>query len=389
MILAHKICLDPTVKQEIALAKAAGTARYTWNWALAECERQYRATGKTANLSELKVFWNKSKPTWTKESPKDANQQPFADLQKAYGRFFKNLAGKPKFKCKGRSKDSFYVSNDKLKLEGKLIRLPKIGRVRMRETLRFVGKVMSARVSRTAGKWYVSVAVEVPAESKPGTEVLGIDLGLKTFAILSTGELFEAPKPLKKTLDKLRRLSRRHSSKQKGSENRKKAAAKLAKHHAKVTNIRKDFLHKLSTLIVSRAKIVSVEDLSVRGMQKMYGRAAADIGMYEFRRQITYKCKKSDVGCAVVNRWYPSSQLCSRCGQRQKLTLADREYKCRHCGLDIDRDHNAAINISTAGYAGINACGHEGSDDKTEVVVKPSWSKQELNRCQVNTLDYK
>ena len=388
-MLTHKICLNPTVKQEIALIKAAGTARYTWNWALAECERYYRETGRMANLSEMKIFWNKCKPAWTKESPKDANQQPFMDLQKAYRRFFKHLVGKPKFKCKGRSKDSFYISNDKFSVKGKTIRLSKIGHISMREAVRFVGKIISARVSRTAGKWYVSIVIDVQTESKPGTEIIGIDLGLKTFAALSTGEKFEAPKPLKKSLDKLQRLSRSHSRKQKGSANRKKATAKLSKHHARIASIRKDFLHKLSTQIVSRAKIVSVEDLSVKKMQKLYGRAVADVGMYKFRRQLTYKCQKSDVGCVIVNRWYPSSQLCSQCGQRQKVTLVNREYKCLRCGLKMDRDHNAAINICTAGFAEINACGHEGSDGKTIIAVKPSWLKQELNRCQMDAFNNK
>jgi putative transposase len=381
MILSHKIRLDPTVKQTIAFKQAAGVARYTWNWALAECESHYKATKKSCNLNSLKIRWNKEKPTWVKESPKDANQQPFSDLKKAYSRFFSAKSKRPKFKCKHKAKQSFYLSNDKFRFATKRVRLPVIGWVRTREELRFQGRVMSARVSCVADKWYISVTVDTVVEKGKGTEVLGVDLGFKAFATLSTGETFKSPRPLVKALKSLSHLSRKHSRKQKGSKNKERCRKKLAKKHARVAGVRNDFLHKLSTNLVARTKLLVIEDLSVKGMQKLYGRTVADLGLGEFRRQLTYKCQKSDVGLMVVDRWFPSSQICHRCGARKALSLSDRVYECDKCGLVVDRDHNAAINISTAGLAGIYAWGHEGSDYKHTLVVKPSWLNQELNPC--------
>jgi putative transposase len=381
MILSHKLRLDPTVKQTIAFKKAAGVARYTWNWALAECESHYKTTKKIANLNSLKIRWNKEKPEWVKESPKDANQQPFSDLNKAYSGFFSSKAKKPKFKCKHKAKQSFYVSNTVFRFAGKRVRLPVIGWVRTREELRFAGKIVSARVSGSADLWYISVAVDTAVEKGKGTEVLGVDLGFKTFATLSTGETFKSPRPLAKALKSLARLSRKHSRKQKGSKNKERCRKRLARKHARVANIRKDFLHKLSTELVARTKLLVIEDLSVKGMQKLYGRTVADLGLGEFRRQLTYKCQKADVGLMVVDRWFPSSQLCHRCGARKHLSLSDRVYECDKCGLTFDRDNNAAINIVTAGLAGIHAWGHEGSDYKHTLAVKPSWLNQELNPC--------
>jgi len=382
MILAHKIQLYPTVEQEQQLRRAAGCSRYAWNWALAEAEKHYKETGKTVNFGKLKKRWNKEKPEWVLESPKDANQQPFADLQKAYRGFFKHTARHPRFKSKHRSKNSFYLSNDKFRVSGLKLRIPRMGWVRLAEELRFPGKVMSATVSRTADRWFISVQVEIdqPA-SNPGTEIIGIDLGLKTFATLSTGEVIIAPKPLRKELDSLRRRSKQHSRKQKGSNNKRKSAMKLAVLHARVTNVRKDFLHKTTSALVARTKLLVIEDLSIAGMSKLWGRTVSDLGLYEFRRQLEYKCRLNDVALVIVNRWFPSSQLCSCCGNKVKIGLSERWYACSVCGFSADRDHNAALNLHTAGLAGINACGHEGSGYQHKLAVKPSWLKQELNTC--------
>jgi len=383
MILAHRIQLDPTYRQRRQFACAAGTARYTWNWALEQWEEHYKATGKSPKIGELKKRWNREKPDWVYDSPKDANQQPFANLQKAYTNFFKKRAKRPTFKSRHKNRDSFYLSNDKFRVDGSRVRIPKIGWVRMTEELRFGGRIMSATVSRTADRWYISIQVEVSRKPKHGQEVLGIDLGLKHFITLSTGEVIDAPKPLKKGLKKLKRLSRQHAKKQKGSRNREKSRIKLARHHARVSNIRNDFLHKTTSELVARAKLLVIEDLSVVGMTKLWGRAVSDLGLYEFGRQLSYKCEIRDCGLLRADRWYPSTQLCSGCGSRQKLDLGQRTYSCKGCGRIIDRDHNAAINLSTAGLAGINACGHEGSGYKHQFVVKPSWTNQEVNRTHL------
>lgn len=379
MILAHKIRLDPTHAQEVAFRRASGCARFTWNWALAEAEKHYKETGKTVNFSELKKRWNQEKPAWVLESPKDANQQVFSHLKTAYSRFFKRLARKPTFKSKRTAKDSFYLSNDKFVVAGTKVRLPKIGWVRLTEELRFEGKIMSATVSRTADRWFLSVMVETQLAPSEGTEVLGIDLGFKTFATLSSGEVIDSPLPLYANLDRLRRRSRQHSRKVKGSANRNKARVKLARLHARITNIRKDFLHKITSELVARTKLLVVEDLSLKGMFKLWGRKASDLGLYEFRRQLSYKCAMRDVGLLVVSRWYPSTKTCSSCGHQQSMSLSDRVFECGGCKAVLDRDYNAALNLHTAGLAGINACGHEGSGFAHKWEVKPSWLKQELN----------
>lgn len=385
MILAHKIQLDPTARQVRAFARACGTARYTWNWALDAWETHYQQTGKSPKINELKKRWNREKPDWVYLSPKDANQQPFSDLQRAYTNFFQKRASHPAFKSKHKNRDSFYLSNDKFRVDGQRVRLPKIGWVRMTEPLRFGGRAMSATVSRTADRWYISIQVDIPKpKPKHGEEVLGIDLGLKNFATLSTGEVISAPKPLKRRLKKLRRLSRQHSRKQKGSRNRAKSAMKLARQHAKIANIRKDFLHKTTSELAARAKLLVIEDLSVVGMRKLWGRAISDVALHEFRRQLTYKCELVGCGLLEADRWYPSTQLCSCCGGRRKLELGERVYRCPDCDYIADRDLNAATNLHSVGLTLINACGHEGSGYQHTLVVKPSWMMQELNPCALS-----
>lgn len=381
MNLAHKIELDPTCKQAKEFRKACGVSRYTWNWALEKCNSHYEETGKNINLMALKKQWNAEKPEWVYESCRDANSQPFSDLNKAWSNFFAKRSRKPKFKSKHRSKSSFYVSNDKFTLDGNTVRLPKIGWVRMTEALRFPGKVLSGTVSERSGRWYLSVNTETEIAPKHGDEVIGIDFGLKSFMTLSTGEKVTAPEPLKQSLALLRRRSRQHSRKVRGSNNRRKSGLRLAKTHKRISDQRQDFIHKETSKLVARTKLLVIEDLSLTGMKKLWGRKVSDLGISETVRQLKYKCGMNDCGLLQVDRWFPSSQLCSCCGGRQKLTLGQRVYDCQNCGKVTDRDVNAANNLYTVGLAGINAWGHEGSDYRHTLVVKPSWMSQELNQC--------
>ncbi len=315
---------------------------------------------------------------WLKTIHRDAHAQPFAHLAQAWDTFFKDIkAGKPahapKFKKKGRCRDSFYVANDKFRVEGKAIRLPKVGWIKMAETLRFEGKVLGATVSRTADRWYVAIQVEVKDcdfyRKRSGDGVIGIDLGVKAIATLSTGEVIEAPKPFKRALRRIqirtRRLSRKLTSANvqvgwkpnqpipKGarlpvSNNRQKSAAIVARTHARVANLRADFLHKLTTNICRENQAVVLENLNVRGMMgnRRLARAIADVGLYEFRRQIAYKAKRYGTHVVIADRWYPSSRLCSVCGwNNDALTLSDRAWTCPHCGTHHDRDINAARNL--------------------------------------------
>ena len=365
---AHKVALDPTAEQRRQFVRAAGCARFAWNWALAEWKRQYKA-GAKPTAKALKKQFNAVKRDlfpWLYESPKDANLQPFAALHEAFQRFFKKLSKHPTFKKKGRCRDSFYVSNDKLRLDGKRVRLPRIGWTKMREALRFDGKVLGATVTRTADRWFLSVQVETelsPSRSETQANVVGVDLGIKQLATLSDGRAFDNPKPLRTALRKLRRMNRRLHRKAKGSANRGKAAARVARLHARIANVRQDTLHKLTAALARDYGHVVIEDLNVKGMlrNRKLARAIADVGLHELRRQLAYKAEVEKTAVTVADRWYPSSKTCSGCGAaKTTLSLSVREYACPACGLVKDRDWNAACNLER--YPGLrgnlDACGH-------------------------------
>lgn len=359
MNLSHRIQLNPNKKQIEYFTKACGVARFAYNWALEQSKSQEKL-----NLPELKKEFNKIKKEqfpWIYEVHKDANQQVFSDLNKSFIRFFKKQSKYPKFKNKHRN-NSFYVSNDKFRVEGRYIILPVIGSVKMTEELRFDGKILSARVTKRADKWFVAISCELLDYKldRISDGAIGIDLGIKTALVCSNGEEFQAPKPLKKNLEKLKKLQKSASRKIKGSQNRKKANQKVAKLHYKISNIRKDFLNKVSTKICRENQTIVIEDLHVKGMMRNHclARAISDIGFAEFRRQLEYKSQIYRNKLKIADRWFPSSKLCSNCGSlKEDLTLKDRTYKC-DCGLEIDRDLNAALNLLSLGLRD-NACGHE------------------------------
>jgi len=356
MTLSHKICLDPSYKQEQYFKQACGIARFTWNWALEEWKRQYEAGSKPKAL-ELKKQFNAIKLIefpWMYQVTKYASQQPFIHLQTAFNRFFKGTSGHPGFKKKG-VHDSFYIGNDHIKLDGNRIKLPKLGWVRMREALRFSGKVISATISSKANRWFVSLNVELDQIPKPCNSQagVGVDLGVKTLATLSNGETFEAPKPFKKFLSKLKRMQRSLSRQEKGSQNRHKLRQKIAKVHARITNLRQDSLHKLTSYLTDNFGGIVIEDLNVSGMlsNRKLSRAIADIGFYEFRRQLEYKSRYKGNYLLIADRWFPSSKTCSNCGKKKnELKLSERVYQCEACGHKQDRDLNAAINLKNLLY---------------------------------------
>ena len=357
MILSHKIALDPTFKQAKYFAQAAGTARFTWNWALEHWNLQYNSGEKPSAFS-LKKQFNATKYEsypWLRNIHRDAHSQPFSNLQKAFNRFFKKVARYPKFKKKG-AHDSFYVANDRVSVKGKQVRLPKIGWIRLREELRFVGRILGATVSREANRWFIAIQVDEEnyTKNRCGNGVVGVDLGVKNLATLSTGEVVESPKPLKKNLKKLKRLSRRLSRKQAKSKNRKKARKRVARLHQRIRNIRKDTLDKLTTRLCYENQVVVIEDLNVRGMLRNHklARAISDIGFGEFRRQLEYKSIIFGTQIILADRWFPSSKKCSSCGRiKSDLSLSDRIYRCEW-GLVEDRDLNAALDLCTLSLRG-------------------------------------
>ncbi|MFT0169737.1 RNA-guided endonuclease InsQ/TnpB family protein [Paraburkholderia mimosarum] len=358
MLIAHRIALDPNNVQATYLARAAGTARFAYNWALAEWKRQYEAhkldntqpkPSQMALRRQLNAIKREQFP-WMLEVTKNAPQMAIIQLGQAFQNFFAGRARYPQFRKKG-LRDRFTLTNDQFDLDGTRIRIPNLGWVRMRETLRFAGKIMSATVSRVADRWFVSIAVEIPDSSHlPKAEnqgAAGVDLGVSALATLSTGETIAGPKPHKAMLDRLRRLSRSLSRKQKGSANRRKVKARLAKLHARIAAIRSDALHNLTTELTRRFHIIGIEDLNVSGMVKNrhLARSIADMGFFEFRRQLEYKGAMRGGQVVVAERFFASSKTCSACGHKlNDLPLAVREWTCPACGGTHDRDVNAAVN---------------------------------------------
>lgn len=349
--LAHKIELNPTNKQKTYFKKACGISRFTWNWALANWNEQYKQKKSPISGMSLKKDFNKIKRDeypWIYEVTKYAAQQPFIQLNHAYKRFFKGIANKPKFKKKGRCKDSFYVGGDQIKVKGKKVWIPNLGLVRLKEHLRFKGKIRSATFSRTADRWFVAIQVDTEIDKiSPIRDSVGVDLGINTMAQLSSGVSVKSPKALKTNLRKLKKVQRQLKKKKFNSSNYVKRKLKVQKLHYKISNIRKDNLHKLTTHIIRSHKRISIEDLNVRGMLKNHklARDISDIGFYEIRRQLEYKSKIHGNVLYVADRFFASSKKCSSCGiKNEKLTLKDRLFRCE-CGFEMDRDLNASINL--------------------------------------------
>jgi putative transposase len=365
---AYRTKLDLNNEEKTLMAKHAGFSRWVYNWGLRLWKDGYKEGLKPNATTLKKLFTNHVKPNfpWMKELSSRAYIYAFRNLDDAFKRFLKGLTQYPKFKKKYHQ-DSFTLdaSERPIKINGLRHKLPFIGCVKTFEALPEC-TTKRVTISRQAGDWYLSFFVELPdPEPTPKQhEVVGVDLGVATLATLSTGEAFPNPKALRKATKKLARLQRRMSHKVKGSSNYKKASLKVARLHRRVANIRADYLHKLTTYLANNHGMVVIEDLNVSGMLKNHklARAIADCGFYEFRRQLKYKCQRYGSELVIVDRFYPSSQLCSDCGHQQKMPLKERGYTCSSCGMSLDRDLNAAINLSrTVSSTGI-ACGAGAAD---------------------------
>lgn len=290
----------------------------------------------------------------------------------------------PRFRRKHGPRDSFRLTGS-IHVHARSLSLPRVGCVRTKESAeKFRGRILSATVSREADRWYVSLAVEVERDDPHPVEgpVVGIDLGLKSFAMLSDGTQIEAPKPLAKALHRLRHRQRRHSRKQRGSRNRRKSAVGLARLHRRIRCRRADFLHKATTDLAKTKSVIVVEDLHVRGMIRNHSlaRSIADAGWSEFRRMLEYKTQWYGSRLVVAPRFYPSTKTCSGCGAvKGAMPLSERVFRCEACGLEIDRDLNAARNLAAVAGSSPetqNACGAEGSG-RENGPVKPAATKQE------------
>lgn len=393
MFAAHLIRLVPNNVQASYLARAAGTARFAYNWALAEWTKQYEACkldpslpkpSEAALRRKLNAIKRNTFP-WMLEVTKNAPQIAIMQLGRAFENFFAKRAEYPVFRKKGQD-DRFSLSNDQFSVEQRRIRIPKLGWVRMREALRFTGRIISASISRVADQWYVSITVEAESPPLPPSEnqdAVGVDLGIKTLATLSTGEKFLGPKAMNTLLKRLRRLSRALARKVIGSRNRTKARLKLARLYAKIANVRRNSLHQLSTSITRRFYTIGIEDLCVKGMlaNGRLARAIADMGFRELRRQLEYKAAWRGGHLVLADRWFPSSKLCSCCGHRlETLDLFTRKWSCSICGTSHDRDVNAAINLKNMAVSfTASACRGEGAGLARKREAKPAPAKQEFS----------
>ena len=358
MIKAHKIRLHPTSEQANYFARAAGTARFTFNWARAEWQRQYEAGGKPSALALKKQFnaIRQEQFPWTYEVTKCAVEGAFMDVAAAFKNFFEGRSagrktGYPKFKSKKRSRQSFYLANDKFTVGDHWIDVPKLGRVNMAEQLRFSGKILSARISQTADWWFVSITVEMPdVVPENHHPPVGIDVGLNRLATLSDGRRYENQRPLRHLLKKLRRLNKELARRTKGGKNWQKTRSKLGRLHNRIACLRTDLLHKLTTAVSKTSGLVAVEDLHVKGLiqNRCLSRSFSDAALGKLLDLLESKVPRAGGRLVKVGRFYPSSQLCHRCGSRRAdLTLDERIYVCQNqaCGYVGDRDENASHNI--------------------------------------------
>ncbi len=387
MIKAHKIRLNPTEEQTIYFAKAAGTARFVWNWALAEWNRQYEAGEKPTALKLKKQFneIRRERFPWTWDVTKNASDQPFLDLGKAFTAFFEGVkkgkrVGRPKFKSKKRSRSSFYLVNDQFELGDHRIWIPKLGWVNMAENLRFKGKVTGVRITRAADWWFASITVELPdIQGAPRTLAVGIDVGLSRLATLSTGEEYENQACLKTALLKLRQANKRLHRRVKGSKNREKARRQVARLHYQITCMRDDVLHKVTTRIADCYGIIGIENLNLKGLLKnrCLSRSFSDAALGKLLTLLTSKVQQRGGKVIKVDRFFPSSKMCHVCGWKwETVDLSDRVFICQNpiCAYhDVaqDRDHNAALNIllEALGLIGLidQAVSGIGSDEDTNL----------------------
>ena len=359
MLLGVKTKLNLTDAQKVLMAKHAGIRRFTFNWGLGAWQDLHRA-GCKFNYRTLRTFFNKhlkAEYAWIKEKGicQKVTEFAFEDLNAAFNRFFKGQAKYPNFKKKGKH-DCFTINSGgkPMPFGGKSIKLPTIGWVRLYEGLPD-GTTNKITISRMADDWYISFAYnqKKPEVYNHRIPAVGVDLGVKTLATLSTGKIFENPRYLRGYLKQLARLQRRLDRKEYGSNNRQKAKTKLQRIYAKIKFIRQDLLHKITNYICKNHATIVIEDLNVSGMLANGNLALSidDCSFYEFRRQLEYKTKKFDCELIIVDRWFPSSKTCSTCGHKhENLTLKDRVFNCPNCGLQIDRDLNAALNLLKLAY---------------------------------------
>ena len=360
---AYKFRLQPTQEQAEQLSKEFGCARFVWNQGLIRREYAYQQWGVSLSSaydisSQITGLKKLESHEWLKEATASVLQQKLIDQDKAFDNFFKGRASFPKLKKKSHAQSIRHQLDQRIVLNnyraGELLKLPKLGELKVKWSQVPGGIPKMVTVSKSAsGKYFVSFMCEVEQALKPVTgKVIGIDVGIKDVIVSSDGLHSGAPKFTYKYQRQLKKAGRKLSKKKKGSNGWQKQRIVVAKIHEKIANSRKDFLHKLTTNLVSENDVICVEDLNVAGMLKnrKLSKAVADVGIFELNRQIEYKAEWYGKQVVKISRWFPSTKTCSSCGNIRIMKLSQRVYECE-CGLIIDRDLNAAINIKRAGEA--------------------------------------
>lgn len=359
---AYRFRFNPTPEQAIVLTRTFGCARFAYNHMLRYRTDAWYKEQKRVGYHETSALLTELKKTpehaWLNEVSSVPVQQALRHLNTAFTNFFAKRAKYPAFKSKYDKQSAEYTTSA-FKWDGKSLKLAKMAEplnIRWSRTLPKAAKVTTVTVSKdAAGRYFVSLLCDDAASTKPAVPgKVGIDLGLSHFAILSTGEKIAAPNAFRKNEARLARLQRRLAKKQKGSNNRAKAKLKVARLHARITDTRRDFLHKLSTRLVNENQVIAIETLAVSNMQKNHclAKSISDAGWSEFVRQLEYKAQWAGRTLIGIDRWYPSSKRCSTCGHTQgSMPLSVRTWTCPQCGTHHDRDVNAARNILAAGLA--------------------------------------
>ena len=366
---AYKLRIYPSKEQAELIDKTIGSSRFVYNYFLNERIKKYKESKESIDFYSCSRILTQMKKDsnyiWLKECDKWALQTSLKDLDSAYSNFFRELKkgnsnqGFPKFKSKHKSRLSYRTTftNNNIEIKDNKIKLPKLKWIRFRDNrdTSNILKIFNVTISKTkTNKYYVSVCVEEFTQEKETTGIMiGIDLGLKEYLTTSDNEIIRNPRWLIQSEEKLKKLQHSHSRKKKGSNNREKTRLKLAKLYEKVSNQRRYFQNVLSTRLINENQVIVLEHLKSSNMVKNHklAKSISDVSWYEFTRQLEYKGMWNGRDVIKIDQFFPSSQLCSNCGEINKQTkdLNYRTYECGKCGLVIDRDYNASLNILNEG----------------------------------------